>query len=92
MSALEAALAPATDAAAVPRVNGEVAFDAPWQGRAPAMAVLVVERCGLEWDDFRRRLMAAIADDPAREYWDSWVVALDDLVGQAVPEGRSAVR
>lgn len=77
-SALDAALAP-TDDAALPRINGELAFDAPWQGRAVAMAVLVVEQRGLEWDDFRQRLIDAIAADPTRDYWDSWVVALEEL-------------
>jgi hypothetical protein len=75
---LDDALAPGGDAA-LPRVNGEVAFDAPWQGRALAMAVLLVEQRGLGWDDFRSRLIAAIADDPGRPYWESWVVALEQL-------------
>ncbi|HMG26455.1 MAG TPA: nitrile hydratase accessory protein, partial [Acidimicrobiia bacterium] len=46
--------------AALPRDNGELVFDAPWQGRVLAMALAVVEERGLEWDDFRRRLIAAI--------------------------------
>jgi hypothetical protein len=75
---LEEALSPAGDAA-LPRVNGEVAFDAPWQGRALAMAILLVERRGLTWDDFRTRLIAAIADEPGRPYWESWAVALEHL-------------
>lgn len=76
--ALDAALA-AEGADALPRINGELAFDAPWQGRALAMAVLLVERHGLPWEHFRSRLIAAIADDPERPYWDSWVAALDEL-------------
>jgi hypothetical protein len=64
----------------LPRQNGELVFDAPWQGRVVAMAVGVVDALGLEWDDFRRRLVAAIDDDPDRPYYESWTVALDDLV------------
>ena len=64
----------------LPRQNGELVFDAPWQGRVLAMAVGVVESLGLEWDDFRRRLIAAIADDPERPYYESWTLALEDLV------------
>ena len=67
-------------AAALPRDNGELVFDAPWQGRVLAMALAVVEERGLEWDDFRRRLIAAIEADPGRPYYESWTVALTGLV------------
>jgi nitrile hydratase accessory protein len=67
-------------AAALPRDNGELVFDAPWQGRVLAMALAVVEERGLEWDDFRRRLIGAIEADPGRPYYESWTVALTDLV------------
>ena len=67
-------------AAALPRDNGELVFDAPWQGRVLALALAVVEQRGLEWDDFRRRLIAAIEADPARPYYESWTAALADLV------------
>ena len=69
----------------LPRANGEPAFDAPWQARAHALAVLCVEASGREWDDFRRRLMAAIEEDGRRPYWDSWVVALDAFVAEWGP-------
>jgi nitrile hydratase accessory protein len=67
-------------AAALPRDNGELVFEAPWQGRVLAMALAVVEERGLEWGDFRRRLIAAIEADPGRPYYESWTVALTDLV------------
>lgn len=67
-------------AAALPRQNGELVFDAPWQGRVLGMALAVVQQRGLDWDEFRRRLIAAIDADPARPYYDSWTVALSDLV------------
>jgi nitrile hydratase accessory protein len=66
----------------LPRSNGELAFDHPWQARALAMAVLLVERTGRPWDDFRRRLVDAIADSPGRPYWESWVVALEALAAE----------
>lgn len=44
------------------------------------MAVLVVERTGRDWDDFRVHLIESIADDPDRPYWESWVAALDAFV------------
>jgi nitrile hydratase accessory protein len=64
----------------LPRSNGAPVFDAPWQARAMAMAVLVVEAAGRPWDDFRCRLVEAIGEDGDRPYWSSWVVALDRLV------------
>ena len=68
----------------LPRENGELVFDAPWQGRVLAMAVGVVDHLGLDWDDFRRRLIAAIADDPERPYYESWTSALESLVDDHV--------
>jgi nitrile hydratase accessory protein len=68
------------DDESLPRDNGELVFEAPWQARALAIAVAVVERLGLPWDEFRRRLMSAIAADPQRPYYESWSAALESLV------------
>ena len=68
------------DGAPLPRDNGELVFDAPWEARALAIAVALTEKLGLEWDEFRHRLMAAIADDPDRPYYESWGAALESLV------------
>jgi nitrile hydratase accessory protein len=65
---------------ALPRDNGELAFSAPWEARALAMAVGLVERLGLPWDTFRQRLIKAVADAPDRPYYESWAVALEALV------------
>jgi hypothetical protein len=74
----------------LPRDNGAPVFDAPWQGRALALAVLAAERTGREWDDFRVPLVACIEDDPGRPYWESWVAALDRFVteSQFEPDAR----
>jgi hypothetical protein len=66
----------------LPRSNGEPVFDEPWQGRVLAMAILVVQRTGRDWDDFRRHLIAAIAAEPQRPYWDSFAAALDAYVDE----------
>jgi hypothetical protein len=65
---------------ALPRDNGELVFAAPWEGRAVAIAVTSVQRLGLPWDDFRLRLIDAIGEDPARPYYESWVVALEAML------------
>jgi nitrile hydratase accessory protein len=69
-----------TGEAALPRENGELVFDAPWQGRVLGMALALVEQHELDWDDFRQRLIAAIDADPTRPYYESWTAALTDLV------------
>lgn len=69
------------DVVGVPRRNGELAFDAPWQSRAFGLAAAVVEtRLGKDWEPFRTRLIAAVAADEERPYWESWTVALEDLL------------
>lgn len=73
-----------TGAAALPRRNGEIAFDAPWQGRALALALALTESPGTGWEAFRSRLVAAIAADPDRPYWESWVAALEDLAADVL--------
>jgi Nitrile hydratase beta subunit len=64
----------------LPRDNGNLVFDAPWQPRALGIAVAVVEKLGLPWDAFRHRLMEEIAADPQRPYYDSWGRALEAMV------------
>ncbi len=69
-----------TGPAAPPRRNGELVFEAPWQGRAFGIAIAVVERLGLQWNDFQRRLIAAIAARPGAAVLRSWVAALEQLL------------
>ena len=78
--------------AAPPRSNGELVFDAPWQGRVLGMAVALVEKLDLPWDDFRQRLIAAIADDPERPYYESWTIALEGLVADLGLAGGPGAR
>jgi nitrile hydratase accessory protein len=68
------------DDESLPRDNGELVFEAPWQARALALAVALVESLDLPWDTFRRRLMAEIAEDPQRPYYESWGRALESTV------------
>ena len=68
------------DDASLPRDNGELVFDAPWQARALAIAVALTEKLELPWDAFRRRLMDEIDRDPQRPYYASWGAALESMV------------
>jgi nitrile hydratase accessory protein len=65
---------------ALPRDNGELVFSEPWEGRALAIAVALVEQLDLPWDEFRQRLIDAVAEDSDRPYYESWAVALESLV------------
>jgi nitrile hydratase accessory protein len=73
-------LAVLDDEASAPRDNGELVFDAPWQARAVALAVALVEHGNLPWDAFRQRLVEAIAQEPGRPYYESWTAALESFV------------
>lgn len=66
-------------AAALPRRNGELVFEAPWEGRAFGMAVALRDRGVYAWDEFRQRLVERLADGSAR-YYDSWLDAFESLV------------
>jgi nitrile hydratase accessory protein len=80
MRALDPAVSAMPGPAALPRRNGELVFDAPWQGRAFGMALVVVERLGLPWAAFQKHLIAAIAAAPTAPYYDCWVSALEHLL------------
>lgn len=65
----------------LPRRNGEIVFEAPWQSTVFALAEAVVQHgLGGDREPFRRRLIAAIAADSGRPYWESWTAALESLV------------
>jgi len=75
------------DEAALPRDNGELVFEEPWQGRALGMGVVLLERIGAPWPEFRRHLAAAIAargepagESPATTYYAAWLDALEALL------------
>jgi cobaltochelatase CobN len=72
------------DDLAVPRRNGELVFQAPWEGRAFGMAVSLCDGEPLAWDDFRSRLVAEIAaadqhgdDSP---YYERWLASFERLL------------
>ena len=73
--------------AAPPRLNGELVFDAPWEGRSFAMAMALVDGGLFIWDDFRDHLIAAVQrweSDPVGEYryYERWQEALESIVSE----------
>jgi nitrile hydratase accessory protein len=92
LSTVDAALG---DDAPLPRDNGELVFEEPWQGRALGMAVVALDRLGVPWADFRRYLASAIATRPAGRgessataYYTAWLDALERLLAdrEMVPQ------
>jgi nitrile hydratase accessory protein len=71
----------------LPRDNGELVFEEPWQGRALGMGVVALQQTGASWAEFRRHLVAAIAARPPGEgesgataYYAAWLEALEALL------------
>jgi nitrile hydratase accessory protein len=52
---------PADGILAPPMSNGEVVFEAPWQGRVFGMAVAMAAAGVFEWDEFRACLIEELA-------------------------------
>jgi nitrile hydratase accessory protein len=64
----------------MPRSNGELVFDAPWQSRAFGMAVSLSQAGLFRWDDFRAQLARAIkqkGQDGVDDYYLRWLDALE---------------
>ena len=84
---VEDAVAYMAGTAALPRRNGELVFDAPWESRAFGLAVGLSQAGVYTWDEFRARLIAEIAawesaGHPAEEwsYYERWLAALESIL------------
>jgi nitrile hydratase accessory protein len=70
--------------AAPPRKNGELVFAAPWESRIFGVTLALYEARVFEWEEFRHRLIAEIAeperDAAAWSYYACWAVALEKLL------------
>jgi cobaltochelatase CobN len=79
-------LAALDGAAALPRKNGELVFDEPWQGRAFGMAVALHEQGLYDWEEFRQELIARIAAAETRggpfEYYEIWLETFERLLAR----------
>jgi nitrile hydratase accessory protein len=69
---------------ALPRKNGELVFEAPWEARAFGLAVALNEKGAYRWSDFSQGLAREIATaeasgDPST-YYERWLATLESLV------------
>jgi nitrile hydratase accessory protein len=78
--------------APLPRSNGELVFEEPWQGRALGMAVVALDRAGIPWAEFSRRLAEAVErhgydpEEPAASaYYAAWIDALETTLRDIGP-------
>jgi nitrile hydratase accessory protein len=76
--------------APLPRSNGELVFEEPWQGRALGMAVVALERAGIPWPEFSRHLAEAVqrhgydpGEPAATAYYAAWLDALEATLRDA---------
>jgi len=69
---------------ALPRSNGELVFEAPWEGRAFGVAVALNEQGVYPWRSFRDALVDHIAADEAdardTSYYERWLASLETLL------------
>jgi nitrile hydratase accessory protein len=65
-----------------PRDNGELVFATPWERRVFGLTVALCHSNACEWESFRQRLIGRIAEDDTRPYWNSWAVALEDVLAE----------
>src|SRR3954463_15257256 len=69
---------------ALPRSNGELVFEAPWEGRAFGIAVALNEQAVYPWRSFRDALVDHIAEDEAEprstSYYERWLASLETLL------------
>ena len=90
---VERVVAAMQGAAGMPRKNGELVFEEPWQGRVFGMAVALHEQGLYEWEEFRQALIAQIAAAEARGgpfvYYEVWLATFEELLakkGLVTPE------
>jgi len=72
--------------AALPRLNGELVFRAPWESRAFGVAIALHEAGAIDYEVFRSRLIAEIAAHSHGEaqdgddYYERWLDALQQVL------------
>lgn len=69
---------------ALPRENGELVFQAPWEARAFGLAVALNEKDLYEWREFSSQLASEIAtaeqNNNPSSYYARWVASLEELL------------
>lgn len=84
---------------APPRANGELTFAAPWESRSFAMALALAQQGLFTLDEFRDRLIEAIArwenadhGDEPYHYYSRWQEALEAILADKQTIAGDAMR
>jgi nitrile hydratase accessory protein len=79
----------ASGPAAPPRDNGQLVFAAPWESQAFGLALALQEAGQIDWEDFRRHLIAEIGRWEAGHgagddwsYYGCWLGALERTLSE----------
>jgi nitrile hydratase accessory protein len=71
---------------ALPRKNGELVFEEPWQGRVFGMAVALHEHGAYEWEEFRQALIAQVGAAESRGgpfvYYEIWLATFEEILSR----------
>jgi nitrile hydratase accessory protein len=87
------AIADMPGAAELPRRNGELVFDEPWESRAFGLAVTASEAGVYDWEEFRQGLIAEIGaweSEHGRDhleggewrYYPRWLASLERVLAE----------
>ena len=63
--------------------ENEPTFAAPWEARVFATMVHLQAQRRIAWPDFAAALARAVANDEARPYYESWLVAAEEVMRSA---------
>ena len=64
----------------IPQTDDEPVFPEPWQARAFALTVQLHQKGCFSWTDWATALSKALEADPQRDYFLSWLAALECLM------------
>src|SRR5919197_6696815 len=80
---------------ALPRKNGELVFEAPWEARAFGLAVALTEQRRYTWDEFRSRLEAELGTGPEdgtpSDYYQRWLASFERILVEKGLLGRDEI-
>jgi len=74
--------------AALPRKNGELVFQSPWESKTFGMAIALHKNGLYDWEDFRNLLIQKIKEWQSKptanrrewNYYERWISALEELL------------
>jgi nitrile hydratase accessory protein len=70
----------------LPRSNGELVFEQPWESRAFGIAAALADQGLFSWKDFQAGLIAEVSRREAEpgeySYYDRWLGALEALLSE----------